>query len=35
MHSRRIINFCFDAMDLVRGVLEDFNTKEIDYTLHH
>lgn len=35
MHSRRIINFGFDAMDLVRGVLEDFNTKEIDYTLHH
>lgn len=32
--SSQIINFGFDAMDLVRGVLEDFNTKQIDYTLH-
>ncbi|TAL76239.1 MAG: hypothetical protein EPN76_11770 [Burkholderiaceae bacterium] len=35
MHSSKIINLGFDAMDLVRGVLEDFNTKEIDHTLHH
>lgn len=32
-HSSQTINFGFDAMDLVRGVLEDFNTKQIDYTL--
>jgi len=32
-HSSQIINFGFDAMDLVRGVLEDFNTKQINYTL--
>lgn len=35
VHSTKIINFGFDAMDLVRGVLEDFNTKEIDHTLHY
>lgn len=35
VHSSRIINLNLDAMDLVRGVLEDFNTKEIDHTLHH
>ena len=35
VHSSRTFNVGFDAMDLVRGVLEDFNTKAIDYTLHH
>jgi len=35
VHSSRTLNFSFDAMDLVRGVLEDFNTKTIDHTLHH
>jgi hypothetical protein len=35
VHSSKITNFGFDAMDLVRGVLEDFNTKEIDHTLHY
>ncbi|ENA27032.1 hypothetical protein HMPREF1487_09511 [Pseudomonas sp. HPB0071] len=35
MHSSRTLNFSFDAMGLVKGVLEDFNTKTIDYTLHH
>ncbi|PAO92041.1 hypothetical protein BV581_11090 [Stutzerimonas stutzeri] len=35
MHSSRAINFSFDAQDLVKGVLEDFNTKSIDHTLHH
>lgn len=35
VHSSRTFNFGFDAMDLVRGVLEDFNTKTIDHTLHH
>ncbi|MEA1031063.1 restriction endonuclease [Pseudomonas sp. N-137] len=35
VHSSKIINFGVDAMDLVRGVLEDFNTKEIDHTLHY
>lgn len=35
IHSTRTINVNLDAMDLVRGVLEDFNTKKIDYTLHH
>lgn len=32
-HSSQTINFGLDAMNLVRGVLEDFNTKKIDYTL--
>lgn len=35
VHSSTILNFSFDAMDLVKGVLEDFNTKTIDHTLHH
>lgn len=35
VHSSRTFNLGFDAMDLVRGVLEDFNTKAIDHTLHH
>jgi len=35
MHSSMTLNFSFDAMDLVKGVFEDFNTKTIDYTLHH
>lgn len=35
VHSSRALNFSFDAMDLVKGVLEDFNTKTIDHTLHH
>ena len=35
VHSSRVLNSCFDAMDLVKCVLEDFNTKIIDHTLHH
>ena len=35
VHSCRTLNLSFDAMDLVRGVLEDFNTKAIEHTLHH
>ena len=33
VRSSTTFNFGFDAMDLVRGVLEDFNTKNIDHTL--
>lgn len=33
MHLTKIINFGFDAMDFVKCVLEDFNTKEIEHTL--
>lgn len=35
VHSSRTLNLSFDAMDLVRGVLEDFNTKAIEHTLHN
>jgi hypothetical protein len=35
VHSSRTSNLGFDSMDLVRGVFEDFNTRAIDYTLHH
>lgn len=34
VHSSKTLRLDFDAMDVVRGVLEDFNTKKIEYTLH-
>ena len=35
VHSSQTFRLGFDAMDLVKAVLEDFNTMAIDYTLHH